>query len=102
MRKTVLADCLIPATLYIYTCCLFARGHPAHQMKLPSARCSCGGLEVVSHMASLGRLVRLTEMEVVVLSVAKRNQEANDMNERYAWSVSCFVHGAMSIQMGLL
>jgi hypothetical protein len=62
--------------------CLFARHRPAHADDPLSARCSCGGLEVVSHAVSPGRLIRLTEMEVVVLCVAERDQEANNVDER--------------------
>lgn len=48
-----------------------------------SARYSCGGLRAVSHIDSSSmRLMKLTEMEVVVLGVAKRNQEANHVDER--------------------
>jgi hypothetical protein len=71
-----------PTTLYIYTSRLCARDRPAHAENPPSARCSCGGLEVVSHVGSPRHLIRLTEMEVVVLCVAKRDEEANDVDER--------------------
>jgi hypothetical protein len=36
----------------------------------------------VSHIVSPRHLIRLTEMEVVVLCVAKRDEEANDVDER--------------------
>jgi hypothetical protein len=42
----------------------------------------------VSHRIAKQCLGGLTEMEVVVLSIAERNQEANGVNERCAWSVS--------------
>ena len=45
----------------------------------------------MSHIASFMQLVKLTEMEVVVLGVAERNQEANDVDERCARSVSCLI-----------
>lgn len=78
-----------PTTLYIYTSCPFARSDTAHPEDPLSARCSCGGLQVVSHIISSAHLTRLTEMEVVVLCVAERNQEANDVDESCTGSVWC-------------
>lgn len=78
-----------PTTLYIYTSGLFARDDAAHSEDPLSARCSCGGLQVVSHIISSAHLIRLTEMEVVVLRVADGDQEANDVNEGCTGSVWC-------------
>lgn len=43
----------------------------------------------MSHVISSAHLIRLTEMEVVVLCVAERNQEANDVDESCTGSVWC-------------
>jgi hypothetical protein len=79
-----------PTTLYIYTSCLFVRDDAAHPKDPLSARCSCGDLQMVSHIISSAHLIRLTEMEVVVLCVANGDQEANDVNEGCAGSVLVF------------
>ena len=48
----------------------------------------------MSHIASFMQLVKLTEMEVVVLGVTERNQETNNVDERCARLVSCLIcHG---------
>jgi hypothetical protein len=45
-------------------------------------RCSCGGLQTLAQSCSTTES-RLTEMEVVVLSITNSNQEHNSMNDGY-------------------
>jgi hypothetical protein len=87
-EETFLARGLIHQLHFTYTHLVYSLVTMQRVQRDPlSARCSCGGLQVVSHIISSAHLTRLTEMEVVVLCVAKRNQEANDVNEGCTGSV---------------
>ena len=74
-------------TVYIYT--LLSLANPNATFSLLSGYCSCGGL-LLSVTSQAAWMVQLTQMEVVVLCVAKGNEADDNVGERCNPSVLVF------------